>query len=105
MAIWSFTHNLIKINIFKILPPKPLGKKKSWCLYGNILMYNKFKYIDIMIPMGRKGQNQGFKFLHWYRKENSQKPLHQKGEFYVEAVRKVWKYFYWASMDRIFSFP
>lgn len=42
-----------------------------------------------MIPMGRKGQNQGFKFLHWYRKENSQKPLHQKGEFYVEAVRKV----------------
>lgn len=102
MAIWSFTHNLIKINIFKILPPKPLGKKKLVLVWKHS---NKFKYIDIMIPMGRKGQNQGFKFLHWYRKENSQKPLHQKGEFYVEAVRKVWKYFYWASMDRIFSFP
>lgn len=29
MAIWSFTPNLIKINIFKILPPKPLGKKEA----------------------------------------------------------------------------
>lgn len=90
MAIWSFTQNLIKINIFKILPPKPLGKKKLVLVWKHS---NKFKYIDIMIPMGRKGQNQGFKFLHWYRKENSQKPLHQKGEFYVRP---------WGRFENIF---